>query len=317
MTTPVPASEAHNAEPSEPGAAPIRHGLVPRLSAEAVGSFFLVVAGLGVPLFTIPQSSPLPAALAAGLAVTAVMLAFGYVSGGHFNPAVTLGPCRGRPDPARRCRRLPRRTAGRGAPGRAGSVCASCAPSPASRTPGRRSIPSRQDSASTPSSRRRWQPFFCWKSRRSHPGLRVPGYHRPSQPEQGCSAFCRWPHRGRPAPAGPVRGQRTVQPGAGNCFSHLQLQRGPLSSCGFSGLHRWSARQSPAWSSVASLTPPLPLPHPQGPARRPGLTKKWTTTGWRPTMTSAAPRTLLMRRRLRTPAAPPPVPCVVQPGRQL
>jgi len=91
MTTPVPASEAHNAEPSEPGAAPIRHGLVPRLSAEAVGSFFLVVAGLGVPLFTIPQSSPLPAALAAGLAVTAVMLAFGYVSGGHFNPAVTLG----------------------------------------------------------------------------------------------------------------------------------------------------------------------------------------------------------------------------------
>jgi aquaporin Z len=44
-----------------------------------------------VPLFTIPQSSPLPAALAAGLALTAAMLAVGYVSGGHFNPAVTLG----------------------------------------------------------------------------------------------------------------------------------------------------------------------------------------------------------------------------------
>ena len=50
-----------------------------------------MVAGLGVPLFTIPQSNPLPASLAAGLALTAAMLAFGYLSGGHFNPAVTVG----------------------------------------------------------------------------------------------------------------------------------------------------------------------------------------------------------------------------------
>jgi aquaporin Z len=64
---------------------------VARLSAEALGTLIVVVAGLGVPLFTIPQSSPLPAALAAGLALTAAMLAVGYVSGGHFNPAVTLG----------------------------------------------------------------------------------------------------------------------------------------------------------------------------------------------------------------------------------
>ncbi|HJV98447.1 MAG TPA: aquaporin [Arthrobacter sp.] len=91
MTTPVPVHHAHNAEPSGSGAVPVRYGLLARLSAEAFGSLFLVVAGLGVPLFTIPQSSPLPAALAAGLAVTAVMLAFGYVSGGHFNPAVTVG----------------------------------------------------------------------------------------------------------------------------------------------------------------------------------------------------------------------------------
>lgn len=91
MTTPVPVHHAHNAEPYGSGAVAVRHGLVARLSAEAFGSLFLVVAGLGVPLFTIPQSSPLPAALAAGLAVTAVMLAFGYVSGGHFNPAVTVG----------------------------------------------------------------------------------------------------------------------------------------------------------------------------------------------------------------------------------
>ena len=66
-------------------------GLLARLSAEAVGTLILVVVGLGVPIFSIPQSNPLPASLASGLAVTAVMLAFGYISGGHFNPAVTLG----------------------------------------------------------------------------------------------------------------------------------------------------------------------------------------------------------------------------------
>ncbi|ACL40272.1 major intrinsic protein [Pseudarthrobacter chlorophenolicus A6] len=69
----------------------VRPGLLPRLGAEAFGSLFIAVAGLGVPLFSIPQSSPLPAALAAGLAVTAAMLAVGHVSGGHFNPAITLG----------------------------------------------------------------------------------------------------------------------------------------------------------------------------------------------------------------------------------
>jgi aquaporin Z len=91
MTTPVPIHPTHNAGLSAAGAVPARPGLVARLSAEAFGSLFVVVAGLGVPLFSIPQSSPLPAALAAGLAVTAAMLAFGYVSGGHFNPAVTVG----------------------------------------------------------------------------------------------------------------------------------------------------------------------------------------------------------------------------------
>jgi aquaporin Z len=64
---------------------------VARLSAEAVGTLILVVVGLGVPIFSIPQSNPLPASLASGLAVTAAMLAFGYISGGHFNPAVTVG----------------------------------------------------------------------------------------------------------------------------------------------------------------------------------------------------------------------------------
>ena len=89
MTMPVPASE--------PGA-PL--SVVPderqpsraaRLSAEALGTLFVVVVGLGVPLFAVPQYNPMSASLAAGLALTAAMLAFGYLSGGHYNPAVTVG----------------------------------------------------------------------------------------------------------------------------------------------------------------------------------------------------------------------------------
>ena len=86
MITPASAHEPAATPDDSP-----RPGLPGRLSAEALGTFFVVVAGLGVPLFTIPQSNPLSAALAAGLAVTAAMLAFGYLSGGHFNPAVTAG----------------------------------------------------------------------------------------------------------------------------------------------------------------------------------------------------------------------------------
>lgn len=90
MTTPVPLQHT-DAEPRTGVDTGFRPGLVSRLSAEAFGTLLVVVVGLGVPLFTIPQSNPLPAALAAGLAVTVAMLAFAYISGGHFNPAITLG----------------------------------------------------------------------------------------------------------------------------------------------------------------------------------------------------------------------------------
>ncbi len=50
-----------------------------------------MVIGLGVFIFTTSQTNAVPAPLASGLTVAAAMLAFGYLSGGHFNPAVTVG----------------------------------------------------------------------------------------------------------------------------------------------------------------------------------------------------------------------------------
>lgn len=90
MTMPVPASGPGGAQPSTV-LADRQPGLPARLAAEALGTLFVVAVGLGVPLFAVPQYNPMSASLAAGLALTAAMLAFGYLSGGHYNPAVTLG----------------------------------------------------------------------------------------------------------------------------------------------------------------------------------------------------------------------------------
>jgi aquaporin Z len=67
--------------------------LLARLGAEAFGTFFLVLSILGVALYGrfTGAGLVLPVALAGGIALLAAIAAVGHVSGGHFNPAVTLG----------------------------------------------------------------------------------------------------------------------------------------------------------------------------------------------------------------------------------
>lgn len=70
------------------------YGMFAKLGAEAFGTFLLVLAVLGVALYAgIPGVGPgvLGTALAVGLAWAAGIAVAGHISGGHFNPAVTLG----------------------------------------------------------------------------------------------------------------------------------------------------------------------------------------------------------------------------------
>ncbi|GEL96548.1 aquaporin [Cellulomonas terrae] len=66
--------------------------LVARLGAESFGTFALVLVGLGIALYAdISRVGTLAVGLGFGIAVLAAIIAVGHVSGGHFNPAVTLG----------------------------------------------------------------------------------------------------------------------------------------------------------------------------------------------------------------------------------
>ncbi|UNX55313.1 aquaporin [Georgenia sp. TF02-10] len=74
-----------------PGRAPARPSLAVRVGAEALGTFVLVFATLGVLLYSsVSGVGTLGMALAAGLALAGATAALGHVSDGHFNPAVTL-----------------------------------------------------------------------------------------------------------------------------------------------------------------------------------------------------------------------------------
>ena len=69
-----------------------------RLAAEFIGTFWLVFGGCGAAVFAANPAGDssvgigyLGVALAFGLTVLTGVYAFGTISGGHFNPAVTLG----------------------------------------------------------------------------------------------------------------------------------------------------------------------------------------------------------------------------------
>jgi aquaporin Z len=61
------------------------------LAAEFIGTFTLVSAVCGAALFSAPSAGLVAIAFAVGLSVLAMCFAVGHISGGHFNPAVTVG----------------------------------------------------------------------------------------------------------------------------------------------------------------------------------------------------------------------------------
>jgi aquaporin Z len=65
--------------------------LLPRLIAEVFGTFVLVFSLIGTALFISGTTGPFAVAFVLGLAVMICAYAVGSISGGHFNPAVTLG----------------------------------------------------------------------------------------------------------------------------------------------------------------------------------------------------------------------------------
>jgi MIP family channel proteins len=72
---------------------PVLSDALRRGTAEFIGAFALVFIGAGAILAAGPTAEPgvVGIALAHGLAIAVMVSAVGHISGGHFNPAITLG----------------------------------------------------------------------------------------------------------------------------------------------------------------------------------------------------------------------------------
>ncbi|WP_285725252.1 MIP/aquaporin family protein [Psychromicrobium xiongbiense] len=71
--------------------APGEASLYAKLGAEFFGTFILVFIGLGMALWSASQGgAAVPVGIGFGIAVTVGAIAFGHVSGGHFNPAISV-----------------------------------------------------------------------------------------------------------------------------------------------------------------------------------------------------------------------------------
>ena len=67
-----------------------------RLLAEFVGTFWLVFGGCGAAIFAGSEIGFYGIALAFGLTVVTMCYGVGHISGGHFNPAITVGLAMGK-----------------------------------------------------------------------------------------------------------------------------------------------------------------------------------------------------------------------------